>query len=390
MELKEFLDKLPQDFENEKTIFYKAPGRINIIGEHTDYNGGLCLPAAIDKSIYFALTPSYETEIISLNEGNHYLLGQSKSPVDWAIYFKGVLDLLKEKAYQWPYFKLAFGGNLPSGAGLSSSSAITCGFISILNDFAELNLSKDKLTSLSVIAEKASGLDGGMMDQITILNAKKNHVLLINCDTWSIQYIQIPDSQTCWLVVDTKIKHKLVDTEYNARSKACEEIRIIARNLFGEIKSISQLNNFQQIEVCKHLSLQKQHFLNFVLSENIRVKSMVAALKNSDFTQAGKLLFEGHDGLRKWYLVSCDELDFLINYASHNSMAYGARMMGGGFGGSTLHLIEKSTKEKYIIGIKSAYKNRFGFEPNVFEAILETGVQKLNNNSKQVSLPILF
>ncbi len=371
-----YIIQVQKTLATQNALIFQAPGRINIIGEHTDYNQGLCIPAAIDKSIYFGITPSHETEIISLDQNNNWFPKQDKRMPDWAIYFKGVMDLLKQKGYSWPYFKLVFGGDLPIGAGLSSSSAITCGFISILNEFAELNISKEKLTSLAVQAEKASGLDGGMMDQICIMNGKKDHALMIDCSNWKYIYLPISFPDVSWLVVDTKVKHKLVDTEYNSRSTSCREILQTAKQMFHEMNSLSQLDENMISKIKSQLSKGKSEMLQYIFDENMRVIRMEDAINHSDFNSMGNLLFEGHDGLRKQYQVSCEELDFLVDYAKHNGSAYGARMMGGGFGGSTLHLIPQSTKQNYQIGIANAYKNRFGFYPEVFEAVTCDGVHE--------------
>jgi galactokinase len=358
-------------------LMFKAPGRINIIGEHTDYNQGLCMPAAIDKSIYFGIIPSHETEIISVNQGNNWFPVQENKMPDWAIYFKGVFDLLKQQGYSWPYFKLAFGGDLPSGAGLSSSSAITCGFISILNEYANLSIAKEKLTQFAVQAEKASGLEGGMMDQISIMNGKKDHALMIDCSNWKYIYIPVSFTDVCCIIIDTKVKHRLVDTEYNSRSKSCGEILQTAKQIFSEINSLSQLNEEQIHKLSTHLTKSKHEMLKYIFEENMRVIGMEDAIKRSNYIAMGNLLFEGHEGLRKQYKVSCEELNFLVDYARNNCYPFGARLMGGGFGGCTLHLVPMNEKVNYETGIANAFKNRFGYLPGIIEVNIEEGVRKV-------------
>lgn len=353
----------------------KSPGRINIIGEHTDYNDGLCMPAAIDKHIYFGIVPAHETEIISLDQHNSWSPSQNTILPDWHVYFKGVMQLLKEQGYSWPYFKLAFGGDLPVGAGLSSSSAITCGFISLLNQFAGCNMELKKLTQYAVQAEKTSGLDGGMMDQICILNAKKDHALYLNCENWKYEYLGVLLPHTCWLVVDTKVKHRLTETDYNARSQRCKEINTILTKNFPGIKSISRLDAMQREIIRNKFNSDDNEMIDYILAENHRVYQMKAAIGYFDSHQMGRILYAGHEGLRKLYKVSCIELDFLVNYAQISGIAYGARMMGGGFGGATIHLVPQEEKENYATGIANAYSNRFGFSPGVFEAVFSEGVR---------------
>ncbi len=369
-----YIASIRDTLSSTNVLMFKAPGRINIIGEHTDYNQGLCMPATIDKCIYFGIIPSHETEVISLNQGNNWFPTQEHNRLDWAIYFKGLMDLLKQQGYSWPYFKMAFGGDLPSGAGLSSSSAITCGFISIINQFAELNIDKEKLTQYAVKAEKASGLDGGMMDQICIMNGKKDHALMIDCSNWKYIYLPVSFTDVCWLIVDTKVTHKLIDTEYNSRSNSCKELLQTAKQYFSGISSLSQLDEEKIHKLSAQITRSKLNMLKYIFEENMRVIGMEDAIKRSDFGSMGNLLFDGHEGLRKLFQVSCRELDFLVDYAKYNGIAYGARMMGGGFGGSTLHLISQSAKQVYQSGIANAYRNRFGYEPDVFEAKFGNGV----------------
>ena len=212
-------------------IVVKSPGRINLIGEHTDYNQGLCLPAAIDRAVFIGLSKSETTQINALDVHNSWTESSSVKP-DWLVYFKGVIDLLEQKGIQIPPFTLDFTSTLPSGAGLSSSSAICCGFLFGLNELFNWNFSTTEMTQMSVRAEQASGLMGGMMDQISIFNGKKDHALLIHCDTWEFEYINAQLNDMVWLIVDTKVKHKLVDTDYNSRSSACATITSKLQNLF--------------------------------------------------------------------------------------------------------------------------------------------------------------
>ncbi|MBK9108757.1 MAG: galactokinase [Saprospiraceae bacterium] len=365
-------------FDQDPIMVYRAPGRINIIGEHTDYNEGLCLPAAIDKSIYFGLIPSNETLIYSFDQQNSWYPGQTSNLPNWAVYFQGILDLLKQRGFNWPYFKLGFGGDLPSGAGLSSSSAITCGFIALLDEFSSWNLNIRELTKFAVEGEKASGLHGGMMDQICIFNGRKDHALLIDCSNWNFTCIPAYLKAYSWLVVDTRVKHRLVETAYNNRSFSCIRINQNIASLFKDKKSISQLDGEQFIHLKTKLQPNDRSLAEYIVDENARVLKMVKAIEDQNILQAGMLLFEGHEGLRKKYKVSCTELDFLINYAKHSEIAAGARMMGGGFGGSTLHLLPETFVSDYQRRIQNAYKNRFGFRPLCFEANICNGLGRID------------
>ncbi len=379
MVFEDFLDGFARWTGRDPYLLFTAPGRINLIGEHIDYNGGFCLPAAINRSVWFALCPSNETRILALNTGESWELSESRNLPDWSVYFKGVMDLCKQKGLSFPYFHLAFGGDLPQGAGLSSSSALTCGFISILNAFSDWNLPVSKLTDYAVIAERASGLEGGMMDQICIMNGVRDHALLIDCRSWNFEPIPMQLDRFTWLVIDSRVHHKLVDSDYNLRSSACKVILQRAQKIFSELVFLCDLTLEQGAKLLPVLSLKERSYLEYIQEENVRVLRFVEALKQRQAKILGSLLFESHEGLRKKYKVSCAELDFLVSYAQNSDMAYGARMMGGGFGGSTLHLVSTDVAGSYARGISNAYKNRFGFEPGIFEAETCKGVHEIRS-----------
>lgn len=354
-------------------IVVKSPGRINLIGEHTDYNQGLCLPAAIDRAVFIGLSKSETSQINALYVHNSWTESSLVKP-DWLVYFKGVIDLLKQRGIQIPPFSLDFTSTLPSGAGLSSSSAICCGFLFGLNELFNWNFSTTEMTQMSVRAEQASGLMGGMMDQISIFNGKKDHALLIHCDTWEFEYINAQLNDMVWLIVDTKVKHKLVDTDYNSRSSACATITSKLQKYIPNLKAISGLNIGQLNTSLPHLTPTELDYLSYVLEENERVKSFALGLKDHNIHDLSSLLFSGHEGLRYKYSVSCPELDFLVDFAKSNPINHGARMMGGGFGGSTLHLLQSSDVQKYSNEIGKAYYDQFGFLPDIFEAVIDDGI----------------
>ncbi len=357
----------------DSQLIVRSPGRINLIGEHTDYNSGLCLPAAISQSIYFGIQNSEQMFINSLDRDES--CNEFKGFYDWEVYFKGVIDLLNLEGYFIPNFKLIFGGNLPVGAGLSSSSSLVCGFIYTLNEFFSLGIDKKRLTELSVIAERANGLLGGMMDQIIIMNGVKNHALLIDCSSWKFNQIPILLSDMTWLIINTNVTHKLVDSDYNNRSLACQHIR--KKLLHNQIiqSNISELN-IEQVKLFNLiLDPSELRLLEYVLEENKRVLEFVNELKNNNAYALGQLLLQGHQGLKDKYKVSCEELDLLIKFADEDPQCYGARMMGGGFGGSTIHLLNNRYIQDYSLRISEYYKSTFGFNPNIFEAQIVDGVQ---------------
>ncbi|MCC6752857.1 MAG: hypothetical protein IT266_02615 [Saprospiraceae bacterium] len=356
----------------------RAPGRMNLLGEHTDYNGGWCLPAAIQRSIYIGLVPSAETSVWSVDEGNAWCPGQRRDRPSWAIYFEGAMEYLREKGLSWPAFRLAFGGDLPAGAGLSSSSAITCGLVALLDYYASWEFTPEQCAALAVEAERRAGVAGGMMDQLCIFHARKDMAMLLDCTKVSYNYLPAVIPGYGWFIADTRVRHHLPESDYNKRSFACREILDRALELFPGIPSLSALDAGQMQDLCAVLRPPHKEYALYVFQENARVLEMASACRDGNALKAGGLLFAGHEGLRRQYRVSCDEADFLVNYARHSEPALGARIMGAGFGGCTLHLLNRQHLDEYAAGITNAFKNRFGWEPRVFEAIPSDGIERIH------------
>ncbi|MBK9269962.1 MAG: hypothetical protein IPM48_00040 [Saprospiraceae bacterium] len=330
----EYLDLL-----KEFCLIVRAPGRINLIGEHTDYNQGLCMPATINRYIYLGINHSKKWSFQAIDTLETWVEGQNWTP-DWLVYFNGVIQLATEKNLPTSPLSLAFGGNLPVGAGLSSSSSICCGFCYALNTQFNWQMDLSSLTQFAVQAERRSGLEGGMMDQISILNGKKACALLIDCKDWTFTNFPMTLPDHSWLIVDTKIKHKLVDTDYNTRSQTCRQILIKLQEKGISIGALGEVDD-RQLALAKNLLTEEQFLLlKYQVEENERVKKFAHALINKDAIELGHILLEGHRGLRDLYKVSCDELDFLVDFANKDPRAEGARMMGGGFGGSSIHLVK--------------------------------------------------
>jgi galactokinase len=359
-----------------REIIVRAPGRINLIGEHTDYNLGLCMPAAIDRSIYLAASLAPQWSIRSLDQGQIWDTRDPEAP-DWAPYFEGVLRLARAMGLPTEPLQLDFGGNLPSGAGLSSSSAISCGFSFLLDKLFRWELDLPALTRFAVRAESHNGLLGGMMDQISILSGKKGKALLIDCADWSFRYLNTELPDYGWLIADTRVKHRLVDSDYNARSLACREILGLLQSCGEPIRSLGQISVNQSQSLASRLPETLAPLLLYQAEENERVRRFARALEAGDAGTLGLLLLQGHAGLRDQYRVSCPELDLMADFAADHPAAAGARMMGGGFGGSTLHLVRRDALESYRHELSEAYLHRFGFRPEIFEAIVSDGVEAI-------------
>ena len=326
----------------------KAPGRANIIGEHTDYNDGYVLPFAIDQGIYFYAKSSTDSiskvHALDVNETFQFKhLKEIELFPPWFEYLKNALSLLQIDTS----FEMCFGGNLPLGAGMSSSSALTTGFISILNELFSLNISNEELIQYASVAENGTGLDGGKMDQTSILLGEKNHVLLIDCYRQEVEKIPFQLKESKLVLFDSGVQHKLADTAYNQRRNTCRAfLKICSERLGKNSFRALELNDLEKIR--EFLSIEQWSCGKYVLEENQRVLKAVQYIRQCD-EGFGPILFEGHEGLANLYNVSCPELDLLVTLAKNQPGIKGARLMGGGFGGCTINLVEKDTDYSDLI-----------------------------------------
>lgn len=358
----------------EPEVIIRSPGRANIIGEHTDYNDGLVLPFAIDKCIYIAAskaesnnssiyafdTDTFETDIEDRDDG-------------FLQYFQAVLTYFKSSNQEMIPFNISFGGNLPIGAGVSSSSAITCGFINVCQEFLGLSMSKIDIVRIASIAERGAGLEGGIMDQFTIVHGEENKVICLDCADSSWFEFSIDTAGYEFILVNTNVQHQLADTAYNVRVAECKEgLRIIQQR-------DSSVNGFRDIQH-HHLSyLQSpvRERLKHVIEENERVRMAVEAIRDNDIKGLGALLNQSHEGLRDLYEVSCDELNYVANQLSKDARVAGARMMGGGFGGCVIALVEKDAVAEIVDLWQVDYKEKFSRAASWFQVSPAAGLERL-------------
>ncbi|MBK6500034.1 MAG: galactokinase [Saprospiraceae bacterium] len=359
-----------------------APGRANIIGEHTDYNEGFVLPFALEKGIWFAGSVNNTSVIcIKAKDTDEYTeidldTLQSQNDYSWAKYFIQVLLALPNKNIRG--VEICFGGNLPIGAGISSSSAIACGFTYLLDKLNSLMLSPKELVDTAVLAEQNHGVKGGIMDQFCIFNGKKDKAILLDCRTDAAELLPLELKNHKFYLINTNVKHHLLDTDYNNRRKQCD---LAVSYINQYIKPISALRDLQitdLIELQSKLDDDVFRIVSFVVQENNRVLLAKEALTNHNFTWLGTLMYESHDGLSQMYRVSCDELDWLVNYTFNHDHILGARMMGGGFGGCTINLVNGDLGENFQEKLKSLYFKEFGKLPDIFEISSADGILAMN------------
>lgn len=345
-----------------------SPGRINLIGEHTDYNHGYVLPAAIDAGITMLVTFAPEKDRWTLYSHN---LNQCSSfgrrdaklpPTNFAKYLQALVDVLKkEEGIIVPGFMVSLHSTIPPGGGMSSSAALTIGFIMAINHFGNHSWSLKRMAELAQYTEHWIGAHVGIMDPYAIVAGQKDHFTLIDCRTNEIEAIPASLMDHGLLLIDTGVSHNLADSEYNDRRAACEAVLEKAR-LYREVLDVSDLKPYDLSNIReRHPEVSIQE-VEYVLEENTRVLAAVEALRTGEMGELGLLMYASHAGLRDQYRVSCAELDFLVELGQAFGVT-GARMMGGGFGGSTINLLRGSSTEEFIRYISEYYTAKFGLVP---------------------------
>ncbi|MET6990908.1 galactokinase [Sediminicola arcticus] len=365
----------------------KSPGRINIIGEHTDYNLGYALPASIEKSIYFAINKNNslyfqieaflaEPEKITLSINGK---GHSFNSF-WGNYFEAILHILVERKYPIQGLDCVFGGNIPIGFGLSSSAALCCGFTYAVSVVLDIKIPREEIALIAQEAEHKIGLNCGLMDQYAVLFGKKSHALFLDCKDLSYAYIPINLKGYSWILINSNIKHELaVDSEYNLRRKSCEEVVQKLKKANARINSLRDVS-IKDLMKIKNL-LPETNFKRalHVIQENERVLKMIDALKTGNAQLVGSILLEGHISLSTKYEVSTKELDFLVEISQKQEGVLGSRMMGGGFGGCTINLIKHEYLATAVKDIIEAYRTQTGIEAVYTHLEIGDSVQLLSS-----------
>lgn len=355
-----------------------SPGRINIIGEHIDYNHGFVLPAAIDKYICFAISKNetQDCRIVSLDLNDEYQFNiQDKvAPIskNWVNYFLGVFHQVQDKIDSG--FDIVFSSTIPIGAGLSSSAALECGFLYGLNYFFGLGLDKKQIAKMGQKAEHTfAGVNCGIMDQFASVFGKENQVIFLDCDTLEHQYAPADFGDYTLLLLNTNVKHNLQTSEYNNRRKECEAGIGIIQNKFPEVSNFREAKMEMVEELKEEMGDVVYRRSRFVVGEISRIQELVKSLKENDFENVGQLMTATHYGLSKDYEVSCEELDFLVEHVLQEEGVLGARVMGGGFGGCTINLLKKTEVEKIIEKLSKAYLEKFGIELTPYQVSVSEG-----------------
>ncbi|TPE44052.1 galactokinase [Pontibacter mangrovi] len=376
--LQEIKDKFKELYNQEPTIV-RSPGRVNLIGEHTDYNNGFVLPAAINKEIYFAVAPNntntFRAYAYDLEQGAEFDLSQVQpSNISWANYLLGVIAQLQQAGYEVKGFDLVYGGNIPIGAGLSSSAAVECGLAYALNHIFRYNIPKLDLVKMAQLAEhEYAGVKCGIMDQFASMYGRRDHAVKLDCRSLDFDYYHLEMADYRIVLCDTQVKHNLASSEYNTCRQECEAGVAHLQRHYPEVNSLRDVT-------VPMLELHQEEFdptvykrCTYVVHENLRVEEACQALEQGDMKSFGEKMFASHRGLQHKYEVSCEELDFLVDQAREMDAVLGARMMGGGFGGCTINLVKLEALEEFIQRMEEAYKLQFGIHLKTYVAEIVDG-----------------
>ena len=359
-------------------IFYASAGRINLIGEHTDYNGGFVFPGAIDKYIMTAIningTDKVRLYSVDMNQYTEFGLREEDKPDEqWACYVFGVCREVIKRGFEVKGFDAVFAGNVPLGAGLSSSAALESCFAYALNDL--FNDNKISIFELALIGQSTEhnycGVNCGIMDQFASVFGKKDGLMRLDCRSLEFKYFPFKPVGYKLVLVNSQVKHELVDSPYNKRRESCERV---AKTLGVETLRDADMS---MLEAAKNqISDEDYKRAVYVIGEKQRVLDVCEALEKGDYETVGQRMYETHHGLSKDYEVSCEELDFLNDVAKECGVT-GSRIMGGGFGGCTINLVKEELYDTFVQTAKTKFNEKYGIEPIIIDVVISDGAHKV-------------
>ncbi|MBK8611793.1 MAG: galactokinase [Chitinophagaceae bacterium] len=365
--------------ESADPLIVSSPGRINLIGEHTDYNNGFVLPAAIDKAALFAVSLREDDEIHlyahDLDEKFSIRINELKpiEDINWPNYMLGVVAQFVKKGTTVSGFNAVLTSNIPMGAGLSSSAAVSCATAFALNELYKTRFDKITLVKMAQIAEhEYAGVKCGIMDQFASMFGEANKVIRLDCRSLTYEYFPLDMEGLSIVLLDTQVKHALASSEYNLRREQCDNGVALIQNKYPEVESLRDADMNMLVECVPGEDII-YHRCKYVIEEKQRLLDACAALEKKDTATFGEKMFATHDGLSKEYEVSCKELDWLVDQVRGNDDVIGARMMGGGFGGCTINLVKEAAVENLIEKITPAYKVALGLDLRAYIVSLRNG-----------------
>lgn len=385
MEIDYVRSRFVKHFDGQTGNVYASPGRINLIGEHTDYNGGFVFPGAIDKGIMCEIRPNGTNKVmaysIDLKDRVEFDIDDEKGPkASWARYLYGIVQEMKKRGVDVKGFNTAFAGDVPLGAGLSSSAALESCYAYALNDlFGENKVSKwDMVLAGQATEHNYCGVNCGIMDQFASVFGMEGKLMRLDCRSREFEYFPFDPKGYRLVLVDSVVKHELASSAYNDRRKSCENVVAALQKKYPEktIKTLRDANWDMLNAVKDEVSEEDMKRATFVLGEKDRVLAVCDALNAGDYETVGKKMYETHHGLSKEYEVSCEELDYLNDIARENGVT-GSRIMGGGFGGCTINLVKEDLYDHFIADVKKKYAERYGKEPKIYDVVIKDGSRKI-------------
>ena len=374
-------EKFQTLFGSESPI-YMSSGRVNLIGEHTDYNGGYVFPGAIDYGVVAAIKPNglEKVRAFSMDFDEYVEFGlqeEDKPAQSWARYIFGVCRETLKRGGKVLAFDTVFTGNVPQGAGLSSSAALESVFAFAINEITGNRIDKFELARIGQSTEhNYCGVKCGIMDQFASIFGKKGELMRLNCKTGEYKYFPFRPEGYRLVLIDSCVKHNLASSAYNKRRESCERAAAAIRENHPEVEFLSDAKRLWLDEVRGKIDQEDFLRAEYVIGEVQRVLDVSDALERDDYETVGEMMYQTHFGLSRLYEVSCEELDFLNKLARKMDVT-GSRVMGGGFGGCTINLVRDELYDKFVDTAVSAFKEKFGHEPKVYPVIISDGARLL-------------
>ena len=374
-------EKFKSLFGNDYMV-YTSPGRVNLIGEHTDYNGGFVFPGAIDKGIYAVINPNGTDKVraysLDYSQQAEFGMNEEDAPQEsWARYIFGVCREMKKRGFEPKGFDTVFIGDVPLGAGMSSSAALESTFANALNEIFNLNIDRFELARIGQSTEhNYCGVKCGIMDQFASVFGKKGHLMRLNCATMEFEYFPFNPEGYKVVLLDTVVKHELASSAYNKRRESCENACAHIKARHPEVNYLSDATMAMLDEVKAEISEEDYMRAVYVIGEKQRVLDVCEALEKGDYDTVGDRMFGTHYGMSKEYEVSCEELDFLNDVAKQCGVT-GSRVMGGGFGGCTINLVKEDLYDNFIATAKKEYLAKYNREPKVYDVVISDGARRI-------------
>ena len=363
--------------------FFTSAGRINLIGEHTDYNGGYVFPGAVDKGIMAEIKLNGTEKVcvfsLDLDEYVEFGLNEEDAPAQsWARYVFGVCREIIKRGGRISGFNTVFAGDVPLGAGMSSSAALESTYAFALNSLFDLNIDKFELARIGQSTEhNYCGVKCGIMDQFASVFGKAGSLIRLDCKTMEYKYYPFHPEGYRLVLLDSVVKHELASSAYNKRRESCERAVEAIKKNHPEVEFLRDAKMEWLEEVKPVISEEDYMRAEYVIDEVQRVLDVCDALERDDYETVGRKMYETHYGMSKLYEVSCEELDFLNDVAKECGVT-GSRVMGGGFGGCTINLVKNELYDAFIARATAAFTEKFGHAPKVYDVVISDGARKLD------------